>query len=67
MIYENVKKFADQQGKSIASIEKEANIGNGIIGGWRTSFPRLNKLQAVAKVLGVTVADLIGEGEDAES
>lgn len=67
MIYNIVKKLADEKGMSIREIEQSAGIGNGIIGKWRTASPRLDNLTAVAKVLGVTVADLLKEGEHAES
>lgn len=59
MIYDNVKRLSDEKGISISQLEKEAGLGNGTIGGWRTSAPRLDSLQAVAKVLKVKVDKLL--------
>lgn len=61
MIYENIKRLCDRLKITIAELEKRAGIGNGTIGGWKTSFPRADKLKAVADVLGVTVDDLMKE------
>ena len=68
MIYEIVKKIAEQKGIAISALEKNAGLGNGVIGGWKTSSPRLDTLEKVAAVLEMDVTDLItmarGEGED---
>ncbi len=61
MVFENVKKICDEKGMSISQLEKKAGLGNGTIGGWRTSAPRLDSLQAVAKVLKVKVDKLLKE------
>lgn len=59
MIYDNVKRLSDEKGISISRLEKEAGLGNGTISGWKTSAPRLDSLQAVAKVLKVKVDKLL--------
>lgn len=59
MIYERIKSEANQQKLTIAELEKRAGLGNGVIGGWRTSAPNARKLEAVADVLGVTVDYLL--------
>lgn len=51
MIFEKVKQAALEKGMSIAQIEKEAGIGNGTIRRWDESNPRIDKLQAVSKIL----------------
>lgn len=61
LVYENVKAFADARNMSIHALEKEAGLTNGTIGKWRTCSPTLKNLQAVAKVLGVTVQELVEE------
>lgn len=61
MVYENVKKICGQKGISIAQLEKDAGLGNGTIGGWRTSAPRVDSLQAVAKILKVKMEKLLQE------
>ncbi len=59
MIYENVKTVCEKQGKSIAAVERAAEIGNGTIGKWKTSAPNLATLEKVANVLKVPVAKLM--------
>ena len=59
MIYERIKHEADTQNLTIAELEKRSGLGNGVIGGWRTSSPNARKLEAVADTLGVTVDYLL--------
>lgn len=61
MVYENVKRLCEEQGLTISSLEKLAKLGNGTIGGWKTSAPRVDNLQSVAKVLKTTVDALLKE------
>ena len=51
MIYEHVKELADKKNMTIKEIEKRAGLANGAIGKWDSSMPRIDNLQAVAKVL----------------
>lgn len=61
MIYDNVKSACEKQGKSIAALEREAGIGNGTIGKWRTTAPNLATLEKVALVLKVPATKLLKE------
>lgn len=63
MIYDNVKKICKEKGISLCALEKTAGLGNGVIAGWRKSSPRVDSLQAVAKVLGVKVSKLLEQQE----
>lgn len=58
-IYDNVKQLCEKNGINISTLEKKAHLGNGVIGGWRTSVPKLNTLKAVADELKVTVDELL--------
>lgn len=59
MIYENIKNLADVQKLSIAEIERRAGLANGTVGKWRHASPNAKSLQAVAKVLGVSILRLL--------
>ena len=61
MYYELVKKLCDERGISIAKLEKEAEIGNGTVGGWKEFTPSLKTLTKVAQYFGIPVADLISQ------
>ena len=59
MIYDNVKRLCEEKGMSISQLEKEAGLGNGTIGGWKTSVPRIDTVESVAKALRVKVDRLL--------
>ena len=61
LVYEKIKKLADEQGISIYALEKKAGLSNGTISKWRTSSPTIENLQAVASALGVSVNELVGK------
>lgn len=59
MIFENIQEICNKKGISIAELEREAGLKNGAIGKWKTSSPTIKSLQAVAKVLKVSISRLI--------
>lgn len=59
MIYDKIKVICRKKNISVTSVEKEAGLSNGIISKWNESSPTVENLQAVAKVLGVTVDALL--------
>lgn len=63
MIYENIKRLADENDMTIQEIEKKCNLSNGIIAKWReNSNPKVQHLKAVAVMFNVTVDELLKEG-----
>ena len=61
MVYDNVKRIADERKIPIAKLERKADIANGTIGKWKTGMPRMDSLKKVADYLNVTVDELIKE------
>lgn len=61
MLYEKIEKLCKEKSISIARLEREAGLGNGVVGRWRTSSPTVDNLKAVAKVLETTVDELLVE------
>lgn len=61
MIYERILFLCEKNNISIAKLERETNIGNGVIARWKTGSPRVDVLQKVANYFGVTVSYLLGE------
>lgn len=59
MIYEKIKEICKEKGITIKAVEKEAGLSNASIRKWNTSSPTVDKLQAVARVLGVKVDALL--------
>ena len=58
-MYNRIKELCDKEHITIAQLEKEVGLSNGVIGKWRTSMPRADVLLAIAEKFGVTVEYLI--------
>lgn len=58
-LYDKIKGMAEAKGMPIYMVEKEAGLGNGVIAGWKTASPKVWGVAAVAKVLNVTLDDLV--------
>lgn len=61
MLYENIVECVRKKQLSIAQVERDLGMGNGTIGGWRSSSPRVATLKRVADYLGVSVDELLSE------
>lgn len=59
MIYDRIKTICKEMGLSVNCVEKKAGLSNGIISKWNSCSPTVENVQAVAKVLGCTVDDLL--------
>lgn len=59
MIYDNISRLCQEKNITISALERELGIGNGTIGGWRRSSPRIDKLALVANYFGITIDDLV--------
>lgn len=59
---DNIRKACADNGITLAELEKELGIGNGVIARWskNKSTPPIDRLIQIAKRLGVTVAQLSG-------
>lgn len=63
IIYDKVKKLADERNISIYALERKAGLKNGAISKWQASSPTLKSLQAVANALEVSINELLEEQE----
>ena len=60
MIYKKIIRHCEENHISISALEKKCNIGNGTIGKWKEGRkPSLDTLEKIAKVTGITVAELV--------
>lgn len=50
-IYDNIQKAAERANTTISAIETACRLGNGTIGKWKTSIPKVDKLYKVAQFL----------------
>ncbi len=71
MLYDRVKEEADKKGISLPSLATQAGIGKNAIYTWKPSKqypngvkPRIEALQKVADVLGVSVDYLLGNTDE---
>lgn len=65
MLLDVIKARCEEKGITIAQLEREAHISNGVVRRWGTLNPRLDNLKAVADYFGVTVDELLKEEETA--
>ena len=63
-ILTRIHNLAKKQGVTIAQIEKETNLGNGLIRRWETSSPSCDKLLRVANFLNTDINYLVTGTED---
>lgn len=63
VIYDKIKKICAEKNVSISSVEKDAGLSNGAISKWGDKMPLADNLYSVAKVLNVTVEELLNESE----
>ena len=61
MFFDKVKSLAAEKGMSYNKLEMEAGLTRNSIYKWASSTPSVDKVAAVAKVLGVTIDDLMKE------
>ncbi|KAF0505829.1 helix-turn-helix transcriptional regulator [Pediococcus pentosaceus] len=60
---ERIKKISKERGWSLQKVAEKAGIGINSIYRWNTKTPSTASLQAVAKVLGVSVDYLLGKDD----
>lgn len=48
-MFDRIFALCEEEGISIAKLEKECGLGNATIRGWKTSSPNLQNLQKVAE------------------
>lgn len=60
---ENIRKLCDERGTTIAQMERELGIGNGVIGKWKNSrrSPEYDTLLKIAEYLDVSLDQLAGK------
>ena len=63
MFFDKVKSLAAEKGMSYNKLEMEAGLTRNSIYKWASSTPSVDKVAAVAKVLGVTIDELMKEEE----
>lgn len=59
MILERIRALCKERGITIAELERNTNLGNGVIARWGEMNPRVDKLKAVADFFGVPVDELL--------
>ncbi|QEA34798.1 helix-turn-helix domain-containing protein [Weissella soli] len=66
-IFERTKEIAKKRGLSLQDTATAAGIGINSIYGWKNKKPSIDRIKAVADVLGVSVDYLLGNTDDMHS
>ena len=61
MILKNIKRKCAEKKISIAALERDTGIGNGVVAKWSHGSPRIETLVKVADYFGCTVDELLKE------
>ncbi|UPU32334.1 XRE family transcriptional regulator [Pediococcus acidilactici] len=62
-IFERIEKISKKRGMSLREVNTRAQLGTNAIYRWKKQNPSIDKVEAVAKVLGVTVDYLLGKDD----
>lgn len=58
---DKIRSWCKENNTSISALEKKCGLGNGTIGGWEKSSPRIDTLLAVSKITGIEISELAEE------
>lgn len=64
-MFDRVKEVSKKRGLSLAQLNEKAGFKQNVIYSWKTKTPSIDKVEAVSKVLGVSVDYLLGKEEKA--
>lgn len=59
MNIQRIQQLCEANGMNFSKLEKAVGLGNGVIGKWQNSSPRVDSVKLVADFFGVTVDDLL--------
>ncbi|QQP84247.1 helix-turn-helix domain-containing protein [Pediococcus acidilactici] len=62
-MFDRVKEISKKRGLSLAQLNEKAGFKPNVIYSWKTKSPSIDKVEAVANVLGVSVDYLLGKEE----
>ncbi|MBY4581301.1 helix-turn-helix domain-containing protein [Pediococcus pentosaceus] len=65
-MFDRVKEISKKRGLSLAQLNEKAGFKQNVIYSWKTKTPSIDKVESVAKVLGVSVDYLLGKDETRE-
>lgn len=64
LYYKKVEAYCKKNSIAISVFEKKCGLGNGTISGWVDSNPRIDSLQKVVAEMGITLAELLTDGQN---
>ena len=64
MIATKIRQMCSDRNITIAELERETGIGNGVISRWDTLNPRVDRLKLVADYFGVSMDELLKPSDD---
>lgn len=63
-LFDNIKMLARKRGMSLAELNNKAGLKANIIYSWKNKTPSVDKLESVARVLGVSVDYLLDKDDN---
>lgn len=62
MTIAKIRSLCEEQGISLAELERKTDLGNGVVARWDGASPKVDNVKKVADFFGVTIDYLIREG-----
>lgn len=61
MLYDKIKCLAHEKKVTIAEVERQTSLANGVLSKWNDVSPNSDSLYKVAKFFGITMDELMDE------
>lgn len=67
MLVDRLKSICEKRATTFAQVERAVGLGNGVISGWKTHSPQVNKLKAVTDFLGVSLDEVMRDERESNN
>ena len=64
MLVDNIRRLCKERGLSVTEFEKQAGIGNGLVGKWATRSPTVDSLKKVMTFFDVSIDELLSDVQE---
>ena len=60
MVYENIVRYCEEHGISIAAFERMCGLGNAVVAAWKDEHgPTLSSLLKIEKATGISISEWV--------
>lgn len=63
VLLKRIEEWCNENKVSISALEKACGLGNATIRNWETAKPRIDTLQKVSRITGISIDELLAGAE----